>query len=87
MAVQKRELAFVAERPGVDAGEWWHLVYDPEVPGIYVERTRLHENRVDDTSSPGDADRYGLNDFLTLAGDGPAKSALMTALGDMFRER
>jgi hypothetical protein len=86
MPVSKRELAFEAERPGVNAGDWWHLVLDPEVPGIYVEHTWTRTNAVMDRATPGGMERYGINDFLTLAKDGPARSALIAVLGEMFPE-
>jgi hypothetical protein len=39
MPVFRRELAFAADRPAENAGDWWHLVLDTAAPGLYVEHT------------------------------------------------
>ena len=36
MPVVKRELAFKAEHTGAGTRDWWHLVLDTDVPGLYV---------------------------------------------------
>jgi hypothetical protein len=87
MSVMRRELAFVAERPGASGGDWWHLVFDPEVPGIYVEHTWSRTNALAGGETPSGMERYGINDFLTLARTEAARSALMLVLSEMFPER
>jgi hypothetical protein len=48
MPVLKRELAFGADRPLENAGDWWHLVLNTDAPGLYVEhswaRTGVHSD-------------------------------------------
>ena len=83
MPVLKRELAFHGDRPGENTGDWWHLVLDTDAPGLYVEHTWQHARA---HPQPEGAERFGVNDFLTLAPDQPARSALMSALREMFRE-
>ena len=86
MPVFKRELAFAADRPMENAGDWWHLVLDTDAPGLYVEHTWLHTS----THSAGRAERgtqrFGINDVLNLAEGRPAQPMLMSALKKMFRD-
>jgi hypothetical protein len=85
MALSKRELAFEAERPGADHGDWWHLILDPEAPGLYVEHTWKRMSRVTDGEAQNGMERFGINDFLTLAQGQPAREMLIAALSEMFR--
>jgi len=86
MPVFKRELAFTADRPRENAGDWWHLVLDTDAPALYVEHTWMHTSpHVGDQASQG-TQRFGINDFLTLAEGRPAQPMLIAALKDMFRE-
>jgi hypothetical protein len=85
MPVWKRELAFKPERAGSNAGDWWHLVLDPAVPGLFVEHTWRRTSAVSGNEGVSGAERFGINDFLTFAQREPARAALLTALGEMFR--
>ena len=86
MPVFKRELAFVADRPLETAGEWWHLVLDTDTPGLYVEHTWMRASPHSDDLPTHDTQRFGINDFLTLAEGQPAQQVLLSALGEMFRD-
>src|SRR3712207_867698 len=60
MPVFKRELAFTADRPRENAGDWWHLVLDTDAPGLYVEHTWMHTSpHLDDQASQG-TQRFGI---------------------------
>jgi hypothetical protein len=83
MTLSKRELAFEAEYPGGMSGDWWHLVMDSDCPGIYIEHTWIHTNA--QGSAESGTERFGINDFLTLATDEPARATLLTALSEIFR--
>jgi hypothetical protein len=86
MAVLKRELAFAADRPMENVGDWWHLVLDTDAPGLYVEHTWMHASPHMNGLAAQGSERYGINDFLTLAEGQPAHPVLMSALKEMFRE-
>ncbi|QRM34427.1 hypothetical protein [Microvirga sp. VF16] len=86
MPVFKRELAFAADGPTENAGDWWHLVLDTDAPGLYVEHTWLHASPHQDGPAACDTQRFGINDFLTLAEGRPAQPMLMSALREMFRD-
>ena len=86
MPVFKRELAFAADRPLENAGDWWHLILDTEAPGLYVEHTWIHANLHAGSETTRGTQRFGINDFLTLAEGRPAQPMLMSALKEMFRE-
>jgi len=86
MPVFKRELAFAADRPLENAGDWWHLVLDTDAPGLYVEHTWIHAIPHLDGQAARGTQRFGINDFLTLAEGRPAQPMLMSALQEMFRE-
>ena len=86
MPVFKRELAFAADRPTENAGDWWHLVLDTDAPGLYVEHTWIHASPHRDGQAARGAQRFGINDFLTLAEGRPAHPILMSALREMFRD-
>jgi hypothetical protein len=86
MPAFKRELAFVADRPLENAGGWWHLVLDTDAPGLYVEHTRMHPSPHTEGQAAHETQRFGINDFLTLAEGRPAQPMLMSALKEMFRE-
>jgi hypothetical protein len=86
MAVFRRELAFAPRGSGVNTGDWWHLILDPDAPGLYVEHTWKHMSSVVDGQTASGLERYGINDFLTLAPHQPARSALLIALNEMFRD-
>jgi hypothetical protein len=86
MPVLKRELAFEADGMERHAGDWWHLVLDTDLGGLYVEHSWRHASVHTGTETANGTQRFGINDFLTLAGDRPAHSALLTALSEMFRE-
>ena len=85
MPVFKRELAFAADRPLENAGDWWHLVLDTDTPGLYVEHAWVHAGPSRDGQAARDTQRYGINDFLTLAEGRPAQPVLMSALREIFR--
>jgi hypothetical protein len=86
MPVFKRELAFAADRPMENAGDWWHLVLDTDTPGLYVEHTWIHGSTHSDGQTGRGTQRFGINDFLTLAEGEPAQPMLMSALREMFRD-
>ena len=86
MPVYKRELAFDADRPGENSGEWWHLILDTDEGGLYVEHTWHHASTHTQGEAARGSQRFGINDFLTLATDRPARPALIVALSEMFRE-
>jgi hypothetical protein len=86
MPVFKRELAFAADRPMENAGDWWHLVLDTDTPGLYVEHTWLHASSHATGQVSRGTQRFGINDFLTLAEGRPAQPMLMSALKEMFRD-
>ncbi|WP_114946766.1 hypothetical protein [Microvirga calopogonii] len=86
MPVFKRELAFVADRPLENAGDWWHLVLDTDAPGLYVEHTWMHASPHTEGQAAYETQRFGINDFLTLAEGQAAQPMLMSALKEMFRE-
>jgi hypothetical protein len=86
MSVFKRELAFAADRPTENAGDWWHLVLDTDAPGLYVEHTWIHASPHADGETTRGTQRFGINDFLTLAEGRPAHPMLMSALREMFRD-
>jgi hypothetical protein len=86
MPVFKRELAFSADRPMENAGDWWHLVLDRDAPGLYVEHTWLHTSTHSANRAERGTQRFGINDFLTLAEGQPAQPMLMSAPREMFHE-
>ena len=86
MPVLKRELAFVADRPLENAGDWWHLVLDTDAPGLYVEHSWIHASPHLNSDVGRGTERFGINDFLTLAEGQPAQPMLMIALKEMFRD-
>ena len=86
MPIFKRELAFAADRPTQNGGEWWHLVLDTDTPGLYVEHTWIHASPHSDGEAARETQRFGINDFLTLAEGQPAQALLMSALREMFRD-
>jgi hypothetical protein len=86
MPVFKRELAFAADRPTENAGDWWHLILDTDAPGLYVEHTWMHTSAHTSGQASRGVQRFGINDFLTLAEGEPAQPMLMSALREMFRE-
>jgi hypothetical protein len=86
MPVFKRELAFDADRPMENAGDWWHLILDTDAPGLYVEHTWIHASPYTSGQAAQGSERFGINDFLTLAVGRPAYPMLMNALKDMFRD-
>jgi hypothetical protein len=86
MPVFKRELAFSADRPLENAGDWWHLVLDTDAPGLYVEHTWMHAGSHSPGQTSQGTERFGINDFLTLAEGRPAQPMLMNALREMFRD-
>jgi hypothetical protein len=85
MTVFRRELAFAARGPGVNTGDWWHLILDPDAPGLYVEHSWKHTSTVVDDQTASGSERFGINDFLTLAQGQPARPVLLAALSEMFR--
>jgi hypothetical protein len=84
MPVFKRELAFAADRPAEHAGDWWHLVLDTDAPGLYVEHTWMRASPHSTDRMAPETQRFGINDFLTLAEGKPAQSMLLSALKEMF---
>jgi hypothetical protein len=85
MPVFKRELAFQAQGPMAETGDWWHLVLDTDVPGLYVEHTQMHAKAHSEDVSAG-TQRFGINDFLTLAESQLARAVLIDALKEIFRD-
>jgi hypothetical protein len=85
MDVLKRELAFVANQPGNQGGDWWHLILDPSEPGFWVEHTWQRISTVTGKMSDTGLARFGINDFLSLAQGQPAHPALLAALSEIFR--
>jgi hypothetical protein len=86
MPVFKRELAFSAARPGENIGDWWHLVLDTDAPGLYVEHKWAHTTIHTNGQVARGEERFGINDFLTLAVGKQAHPMLLNALKEMFRE-
>ena len=86
MPVFKRELAFTTDRPSENAGHWWHLVLDTDAPGLYIEHTWIKEGIHVGVQAENNAERFGINDFLTLADGQAAQPMLMAALKEMFRD-
>jgi|GEM_PF-6605878 len=86
MTIYKRELAFKAENPGGHTGEWWHLILDANDPGLWVEHTRIHQNAHTNGAEQQSEQRFGINDFLTLAEGQEARAALLVALTEMFKD-
>lgn len=86
MPVLKRDLAFNAERPMATTGDWWHLVLDTDAPGLYVEHVWRHTSPHSAREADSGAQRFGINDFLTLAEGQPARPALIAALSQIFRD-
>jgi hypothetical protein len=86
MPVFRRELGFNIQHPGMNTGDWWHLVFDTEAPAFYVEHTWAHAHPHAGGQRASGTERFGINDFLTLAQDKPAQPVLMAALREMFRE-
>jgi hypothetical protein len=84
MPIFRRELAFNMDRPGENARDWWHLVLDTDAPGLYIEHKWEHRNIHSSGGALEGFERYGINDFLTLAQGEPAQPALMGALKEMF---
>jgi hypothetical protein len=85
MTVFRRELAFAPQGSGVNTGDWWHLILDPDAPGLYVEHNWKHVSTVVDEQTTSGSQRFGINDFLTLAEGQPAQPMLLAALSEMFR--
>ena len=54
--------------------------------GLYVEHTWHHASTHTQGEAARGSQRFGINDFLTLATDRPARPALIVALSEMFRE-
>jgi hypothetical protein len=86
MPVFKRELAFTADRPAENAGDWWHLVLDTDAPGRYVQHTWMPASPHSSDQAARETQRFGINDFLTLAEGRPAQPMLLSALKEMFRD-
>jgi hypothetical protein len=87
MPVFRRELAFSAQHPSrIGTGDWWHLVLDTEAPALYVEHTWEHANIHAPHDRVSGTERFGINDFLSLAQDKPAQPVLVSALMEMFRD-
>lgn len=84
MPVFRRELAFTATRPMENTGDWWHLVFDTDSPGLYVEHSWTRASTHTQGQIERGIERFGINDFLTLAGVQPAQSTLMSVLREMF---
>jgi hypothetical protein len=86
MPILRRELAFQPDCPGIDAGDWWHLAFDPETLGLYVEHTWRQLDAHSERVTASGSQRFGINDFLTLAEGRSAQPFLVRALGEMFRD-
>ena len=86
MPIFKRELAFAADRPMETTGDLWHLVLNSDTPGLYVEHTWMHASPHRDGQAAQGVERFGINDFLTLAEGHPAQPMLMSAVKEMFRD-
>jgi len=83
MPVHKRELAYRSN--GLDARkeDWWHLVLETDPPGLYVEHTWAHATLAPDQVDRG-AERFGINDFLSMGGEEVARDNLLRTLPLMF---
>ena len=86
MPIFRRELAFSADDSRMTTKDWWHLVLDTDTPGLYVEYRRRQISAHSAGAALDEAERYGINDFLTLAQGQAAQPALLDALREMFRE-
>ena len=84
MPTFRRELAFEADRPARNTGDRWHLVFDSDAPALYVEHSWERGPRTGGESLRG-SERFGINDFLTLAPSQAAHSVLLGALRGLFR--
>ena len=86
MPVFRRELHFNTQDPSRSGtGDWWHLVLDTDDPALYVEHTWEHTNIHSPDQRETGVERFGINDFLTLAQGQPAQPVLLAALREMFR--
>jgi hypothetical protein len=86
MPVFRRELAFSTQHLSTSgAGDWWHLVLDTDAPALYVEHTWEHPKAHSPAQRESGSERFGVNDFLSLAQDKPAQPVLLTALMELFR--
>jgi hypothetical protein len=85
MPIFRRELFFEPQSATAETGDWWHLVLDTDAPGLYIEHTwkRARPHEGGETSA---AQRFGINDMLSLAESRPAQAALISALSELFRE-
>jgi hypothetical protein len=86
MPVLKRELAFSAAYPSGTSREWWHLVLDTDGPGLWVESTQQHQITHSDADITESKERFGINDFLSMADGKAAHPMLLAALREMFRD-
>jgi hypothetical protein len=86
MPVLKRELAFSAAYPSGGTREWWHLVLDTDAPGLWIENTRQHQITHTDVDVTESKERFGINDFLSMAEGKQAHPMLLAALREMFRD-
>jgi hypothetical protein len=85
MPILKRELAFGPAYPSKHIREWWHLILDTDTPGLWVEYTWQHQITHSDMDVTQGIERFGINDFLSLAEGKAAHPMLLTALKEMFR--
>jgi hypothetical protein len=85
MPVLKRELAFGSAYPSANIQEWWHLILDTDTPGLWVEYVRRHQITHSDMDASQSIERFGINDFLSLAEGKAAHPMLLAALKEMFQ--
>jgi len=79
----RRELAFRRGSIGPNDGDRWHLVFDADRPGLWVEHSWEHSAPVSGHPQKG-SDRYGVNDFLAFRDNEAAHRALVDALASLF---
>lgn len=82
MAILKRELAFKSWTMAANDGDWWHLVFNTDHPGLWVEHSWERANAAGQPQSG--SERFGVNDFLTFRDNEIAHEALMGALALLF---
>jgi hypothetical protein len=58
---------------------------DTDAPALYVEHTWEHPKAHSPAQRESGSERFGVNDFLSLAQDKPAQPVLLTALMELFR--
>jgi hypothetical protein len=70
----------------LNTGDWWHLILDTDAPALFVEHKWEHAQLHASYQRASGTERFGINDFLTLAPDQLAQPVLLAAFQEIFRE-